>query len=88
MEKTEPWLSWLRLTQRSESGLKRCFCSSQESCCFNKRKMPGSVAEAIGLDADLVEDAAVTLPGVVKFANLRIDKLSGQLATSKAEVIC
>lgn len=66
--------------------MKRRLCDWQESCCVKRRNVPESVVEAAGLAVELIDDATVTMSGVIEVADPRIDVLRGQSVSSKAEV--
>lgn len=61
--------------------------NSQESCRVKRWKVPKSVVEAVDLTVKLVDNAVVAPPGAVGVADPCIDDLSGQLASTSAEVV-
>lgn len=68
--------------------MKQRLCDLHDSCRAKKRKVPASVSEAVGLAAELMNDAVITSsPGAVKVVDSRIDELTGRLASTGVELL-
>lgn len=69
-------------------GVKQRACDCHNLCRAKKRKVPASVSEAVGLATELMRDAAKTsTPGAGNIGDPRIDKLRGQLSSTRLEVV-
>lgn len=66
---------------------KRRLRDLQKSCCVNRGKVLENIGKAGGLAAELIHDAVATSIAEVEVADPRIDKLTEQLASTKAEVV-
>lgn len=67
--------------------VKRRLNNMEEVCRAKSRKIQESVCEAVGLVLELVDDSSGNVAGAVGVANNCIDQVTGQLASTKAEVI-
>lgn len=69
-------------------GDKRRLCDLHESCRATRHEVLESVSEAVGLAVKLVHVAVVIAsPGAGSVSGPRIDELTGQLASTRAEAI-
>lgn len=68
-------------------GAKRHLCSFRESCRVKRRKALECVVCEAGLAEELVDNTVVVSPGVADVAGLLIDEFTGQLASTRVEVV-
>lgn len=68
-------------------GVNRRLRDLQKSCRVKVLIVPGCAVESVGLAVELADDTVVTSPSAVGVADPRIDELSVELASTRAEVI-
>lgn len=89
LEDKEDWTrgNLAELVAGEQARMKRRLRNTQEPCRAKRRKVSKSIVEAAGLAVKSTNDTVVMSPGTVDAIELRIDVLSGQLSSTKAEVM-